>query len=549
MSIIGRRRTIALTSTLVTLLCVGLVMLGLIGSPEPASAQAHQSVLRLLSGAAEYQVPDSAEWQQAYDGLRLVEGSKIKTADGSHAILTFFDGSTLTLDPATEVEIELAQQSGDGDTGIVLKQLAGRTWSRVVKMGTPGSRYEIETPSGYALVRGTLFETIVDETGATTVRTTEGLVSVGTIDAEVDVAAGTETALQVGGLPSEPVVMALPQNQLSLMVGPGAIVSVCDPTGASTGQLPDGADYNQIIGSQLQTQADGGQTISIPNPSTGEYLIVLRAVQDGDVEIGLKGLCGGASVFDTTDSYAMEAGSEWLIRLALAVKDGNLYGASLGDIEPLGDQDPERIVTEGELDEFLSPLAQILDPDTDDFAFPGMTALAGDAEDLKTPDVPDHVDLPDQAGQKDKDGDEAEEGDDGAVEDLKTPDVPDHVDLPDQAGQKDKDDKDKDADEDGGDEAVEELKAPDVPDDVDLPDQAGQKDKDDKDKDKDADEAEEGDDEAVEDENSPNVPDQVDLPDQAGGTPAAPASGGAPATPAAPTAPDHPHGGPPGKNK
>jgi len=143
--------------------------------------------------------------------MTLYAGTRVKTSPDSTALLTFFDGSTLTLEPGAELEIQQLQSDDDKAVTIVLKQWMGRTWSQVVKMVDKGSRYEIETPTAIALVRGTKFLLDVDEEGKTREETTEGLVSVVALGEEVLVPAGQMTFVEPGVTPSEPTVASVPE--------------------------------------------------------------------------------------------------------------------------------------------------------------------------------------------------------------------------------------------------------------------------------------------------------------------------------------------------
>ena len=169
-------------------------------SPSPIP----ECTLSILNGTVEVQEPGSGNWEQAVNGMSLITGTYVRTAVESRAMLTFFEGSTITLDSDTSIEIRHLDFNEKQSTTIILKQWLGRTWSRVVKMVESGSYYEIETPSAIAVVRGTQFLTEVDELGATRLNTTEGLVSVIAQGEEVYVAAGQQTTVESGYSPSEP---------------------------------------------------------------------------------------------------------------------------------------------------------------------------------------------------------------------------------------------------------------------------------------------------------------------------------------------------------
>ncbi len=72
--------------------------------------------------------------------MTLCAGSRINTAADSQVILTFFEGTTLRVAAESDIEIQQVEGSTGKPTMIVLKQWAGRTWSRVVHMADPGSR-------------------------------------------------------------------------------------------------------------------------------------------------------------------------------------------------------------------------------------------------------------------------------------------------------------------------------------------------------------------------------------------------------------------------
>lgn len=165
-----------------TILLVSLVFTvvfaGVLNFNPGHSVLASTCTLTIETGHVQVQTPDASSWKEAVDGEILQAGTRIVTSEGTEALLTFFEGSTIRLEQNTDIEIKQIEYIEEKSTVIVLYQWVGTTWSRVVEMADPDSRYEIQTPSATALVRGTYFKVTVDEAGFTTVDVFEGSVIV-----------------------------------------------------------------------------------------------------------------------------------------------------------------------------------------------------------------------------------------------------------------------------------------------------------------------------------------------------------------------------------
>ncbi|MFH1087608.1 MAG: FecR domain-containing protein [Chloroflexota bacterium] len=340
------RVAVSLAIAVLVALAVGPLAPNLFGTQRPVPGIVSRCTLSILGGSAVVQDPGTGTWQEGVDGTALAVGSRVKTTPGARVLLTFLDGSTIKLEPDTDVEIRQVEQSSEQATTIVLKQWLGRTWSRVTKMADVGGHYEIETPSATALVRGTLFTTEVDEAGLTQVTTTEGLVSLVAQGEEVYLPASQQSRVRAGTPPSQPAVAPAAETELVITVDRPVVASVVDPTGSSTGYLPSGLAFNQILGSESSPLSATAQVITVRRPMTGEYVVVLRYVADGTANINIEGRSRGEAVFQYTGWHEAKKQSEWLIRVGLGVQDGLLTPGSVGvgRIEPLANRVPEKIV-------------------------------------------------------------------------------------------------------------------------------------------------------------------------------------------------------------
>jgi len=340
-----RPRGLVIPVTLLLLVAIvgSLTMIVGVGFPSTPSALAAQCTVSVLNGSPQIQIPGSDTWEEAVDGMVLDAGSWIRTPPDTHAVLTFFEGSSIKIEPGTDIQIERIERVGESSGHIVLKQWVGKTWSRVVRMVDADTHYEIQTPSANALVRGTLFEIQVDETGLTTVSTREGLVSVKAQNQEVFVPRGMEVSVKSGEAPSGPKPIPPAKNELRITAGTPAVASVCDPTGSSAGRLPNSYTFNQITGALSTLPSPDDQLIVIPNPVSGRYFIVLRGVTEGTSQLNLACLTGGEPVFTHISEHKVAGDSEWLISLDVEVIDGQLLSAAVTKIEPLGNRAPEKI--------------------------------------------------------------------------------------------------------------------------------------------------------------------------------------------------------------
>jgi hypothetical protein len=172
--------TVSRWSTLILVLLFALVAGSISCGGQSAPAASLQSpseptVVSVVSGEVMVMKAGADTWIEVSPGMTLGVGDRLKTGPGSKAVITFFEGTTIELAEDTEVGVaELGVAGETGSTAIKLQQQIGKTTSRVQKLVDPASRYEIETPDGAAVVRGSVGDVIVTEGNSTTIINRQG---------------------------------------------------------------------------------------------------------------------------------------------------------------------------------------------------------------------------------------------------------------------------------------------------------------------------------------------------------------------------------------
>jgi hypothetical protein len=200
------RYTLAFPLALAVMIALVLCMVGglsLVYWPKMTVAQG--ATLDRVSGAVEILPANGDTWRLASVGERVETGDRIRTGSLSTARLVFFEGSTTDLMASTEVAVTQVSARREGsDKIIALHQWLGRTYSCVQQLSGRASRFEIETPTAVAGVRGTEFIIAVEGDGTTSVAVVEGLVEVTAQETTVTVLAGEKTTVQPERPPSTP---------------------------------------------------------------------------------------------------------------------------------------------------------------------------------------------------------------------------------------------------------------------------------------------------------------------------------------------------------
>jgi len=231
-----------------------------------------------------------ADFVTATDGDVLVPGDSVRTADGARAVLTYFEGSTVSVEPNTELTIETAASFTDGSTVVVMEQAFGRTWHVVTKLITGNSRYEVKTPASTASVRGTAFQ--VDSDGArTTVTTTEGTVVDRVPDpdrigqtVDVPVPAGKTHEQKKNARPA-PAAATPPSDRTLTMTLDDQNSLVIDAQGRANGIDNNGKKHLETPGAQLVKTSDGKLQVVLPNVSDGRVEAQVRKAVGPEVGV------------------------------------------------------------------------------------------------------------------------------------------------------------------------------------------------------------------------------------------------------------------------
>jgi hypothetical protein len=280
------------------------------------SAQ-NAATLALLNTAIEG-ARSGAAFAPALDGEVYATGDLVRANVEGRAVLTFFDGSSLSVDPGSQVKVVALNRVSTDGIQVTIEQSLGRSWQSVQKLKTPDSRYEVRTPSTSAVVRGTAFLTFVQQltTGGTqtTYQVDEGTLQVNaTAGGSVAVPAGTQVTIAEGAQAPASATPIAPSPRLEITGSAGVGFLVIAPTGQSCGTAGNKAE---IFGCTVASNK-----VTIREPAAGRWGVFITAA--GALPAGtlnIDGFVGTSRSSGQSTARAYAAGD--MVRTGITVAAG-----------------------------------------------------------------------------------------------------------------------------------------------------------------------------------------------------------------------------------
>ncbi|MGM0952186.1 MAG: FecR domain-containing protein [Pseudomonadota bacterium] len=184
--------------------------------PEPARARSVSGNVSHISGATGRKLPLT-------ENALIRVGDEVLSGSGS-ATIRLADGSELRLSPDSRLMFNrLSRHSNSNAADTRLRLQKGSLHTRVKPVSGEGGRFEIETPSAVAAVRGTVFAMQARDNGSS-VQVTEGVVDFGPPGKTREIPAGygatlstdNSEGLRIGQLPPAPTIGPVPDVLTSL---------------------------------------------------------------------------------------------------------------------------------------------------------------------------------------------------------------------------------------------------------------------------------------------------------------------------------------------
>lgn len=293
-------------------LCWGLLDGAWVASAgaQPAGGRVSAAAtLSVLSGPVEY-VTSGGTRTQARDGMNLGLGDRVLTGPKSTAVITFLDGSTVTVQPGSDVTVSKADITPK-KSSISVKINLGVVWARVVKLADPKSSLSLESNTATATVHDGLIggEMIPEHFMCWTMA---GPVTVTGADGNVImvILPGEKTMVQPNGK-NQPVPAAFSVNQSTLRVTASAGVLplvVMDDGARVAGFVAPTIEVNHVFGSFTQANEDGTHVVQVPAGAPGPFTVVVEGVRDGAFAVTLVGSFKGQKVYTQELSGTIKRG-------------------------------------------------------------------------------------------------------------------------------------------------------------------------------------------------------------------------------------------------
>ena len=297
------------------------VVVAALALPSLASPQGEVAATLSVLGGRVDRVPAGAAGHEAgLTGMDLVEGDRVRTGAGSVALITFLNGTTVTVLPESEVMVR--SSAADRAAGTMKLFIhAGRVWARVVQAASARSVLTLESNDYSATARdGLIGAQRAAEGFVCWTRRGSMTIENGLGQSEAVLMAGQRAwARQGWPVTPEPFVAA---TSTLTVESSGPVVPLLQlPDGrVSAGFLSEDLEVNQVFGSLTSSRGRQRWVVEVPAGAAGEYPLVLTGVGAGPFTVQVSARYMGFRVSRETLTGEAHPGERLVTRITTQVQ-------------------------------------------------------------------------------------------------------------------------------------------------------------------------------------------------------------------------------------
>jgi hypothetical protein len=252
------------------------------------------------------------------------------TGPGGLALLTFLDGSTVTVLSESDVGVAAPRDGDQERSRFAVLLHAGKVWARIARLLGGQSRASLESNEYAATARDGLIGAERTRGGGFVCWTRAGELTLSDATGRVLAVVSPErkATVEPGG---RPAVEPFRVNASALRVTATASVAplVRMPGGrGDAGFGPESAPVNQVFGA-LTAEGASHRTVEVPGGAPGPYALVLHGIEDGPFTVEIVGLHLGVKTYRH--------------RLSGTIRDGEVLATRIEQgLAEEGAEDPRR---------------------------------------------------------------------------------------------------------------------------------------------------------------------------------------------------------------
>lgn len=292
---------------------VGALMLPALAGPAEAQSGAGGATVATLSVLAppvEHVAAGARDRRPSGEGMNLAEGDTVITGPGGVALVTFLDGTTVTVEPGSAVVVRQAD-ARNGESSVRLLILVGKVWARIAQQLARGAGLSLESNAYAATAHDGLIGAERREDGTFVCWTRRG-------DVTVRDAGGTTVGVLTAGRKltarsgreRRVETFQVHESTLEITASANVLPLIHMPDGHRiAGWTLAGVEVNQVFGS-LTTAAARGRHIEVPGGRPGPYTVTLVGLAEGPFEITVIGRFQGRVVYRDRTRGSIERGGQ-----------------------------------------------------------------------------------------------------------------------------------------------------------------------------------------------------------------------------------------------
>jgi hypothetical protein len=289
----GQSRRWVLPLTLACLLLAGTPAFGQAPAPTVSTA----ATLTVLGGSVDLQRGEARA--PAVSGTSLSVGDLILTGPDGRALVTFLDGTTVTVEPRSAIAVRELEVGGRERSNIQILITAGTVWARIANLLGGRGTVSLASNTRAAIAHDGLIGAEQRGDGTFVCWTRAGSVQL------VDAGGATRGQLEPGQkatVPPEggPVTETFSVHRSVVEIttrGPVWPLVVMPDGVRLAGFVTPGIEVNQVFGSLTARRPDETRVVEVPGGFPGPYRVILSGIADGEFAVTVTGRVRGRTVY------------------------------------------------------------------------------------------------------------------------------------------------------------------------------------------------------------------------------------------------------------